>query len=85
MKVSFLVTAQQVQNTLRKEQLMFGFILFIVVLSSVVRLFTRPFYGYYRPRIFPFGGFGGWGMGYPFGPMWHGHHHHHRHHHMGYW
>ena len=41
---------------------MFGFILFIIVLSSVMRLFTRPFYGYYRPWIYPFGGFGGWGL-----------------------
>ena len=44
---------------------MFGFILFIVVLSFIGSLFSRPFYGYYRrPRIYrPFGGFGGWGWG----------------------
>ena len=57
---------------------MFGFILFIVVLSFIGSLFSRPFYGYYRrPRIYrPFGGFGG--------PMCRGpHHHHHHHHHMG--
>ena len=64
---------------------MFGFIILLVVLSSIGRLFTRPFYGYYRPRIYPYGGFGGWGMGY--GPMFHGHHHHHMGHghchHMG--
>ena len=41
---------------------MFGLILFVLVLSSVGLLFSRPYYGYYRPRIFPFGGFGGWGM-----------------------
>ena len=61
---------------------MFGFIIFIIVLSFVVRLFTRPFYGYYRPRMYPYSGFGLWGMGHPYGPMCHGHHHHH-HHHMG--
>ena len=66
---------------------MFGFILFVIVLSSVVRLFSRPFFGYYRPRHYynPFGGFGRWGMGmghhHYHGPMCHGHHHHH--HHMG--
>ena len=67
---------------------MFGFILFIVVLSFIGSLFSRPFYGYYRrPRIYrPFGGFGswGWGMGPHYGPMCRGpHHHHHHHHHMG--
>ena len=66
---------------------MFGFILFVVVLAFVGRLFSRPFYGYRRPRSFyyPFGGFGRWGMGMgrPYGPMFHGHHHHHHHHHMG--
>ena len=36
---------------------MFGLILFIFVLSFVVRLFTRPFCGYYRPW-----GYGGWGL-----------------------
>lgn len=41
---------------------MFGLILFIIVLSFIVRLFSRPFYGYYRPWGYPFGGFGGWGM-----------------------
>ena len=40
---------------------MFGLLLFIFVLSFVVRLFTRPFYGYYRPWIYPFGGWGLWG------------------------
>ena len=67
---------------------MFGFILFVFVLSFIVRLFSRPFYGYYRPRIFPFGGFGGWGMGYHRHPMHHMHHMYHMyrgcpHHHMG--
>ena len=66
---------------------MFGLILFIFVLSSLVRMFSRPFHGYYRPRIYPFGGFGGWGMGMRrhYGPMWYGspYHHHHHHHHMG--
>ena len=66
---------------------MFGLILVIVVVSFIGRLFSRPFYGYYRPRIFPDGGFGGWGMGmrHPYGPMWFGgpRHHHHHHHHMG--
>ena len=59
---------------------MFGLILFIFVLSFVVRLFSRPFFGYYRPRIYPFGGFGGggWGMGYhPMPHMHHGGPHHH--------
>ena len=62
---------------------MFGLIIFIFVLSFVVRLFTRPFYGYYRPWIYPYSGFGLWGMGMgrPYGPMYFGHHHHH---HMGY-
>ena len=62
---------------------MFGFIILLVVLSSIGRLIFRPFYGYYRPRIYPYGGFGGWGMGmgHPYGPMCHGHHH--MHHHMG--
>ena len=56
---------------------MFGFIIFILVVSFLGRLFTRPFYGYYRPWMYPFGGFGGWGMG----PMYHrGCHHHHHHH-----
>ena len=64
---------------------MFGLILFIVVLSFIGRLFTRPYYGYRRSRIYPFGGFGGWGMGYPYHhhSMYHGCPHHH-HHHMGY-
>ena len=64
---------------------MFGLILFIFVLSFVVRLFSRPFYGYYRPRIYPFGGFGGWGWGMGH-PHWHHHPHHMGHghcHHMG--
>ena len=68
---------------------MFGFILFVVLLAFVGRLFSRPFYGYRRPRNFfyPFGGFGLWGMGmgyrhYHDPMMCHGHHHHH-HHHMG--
>ena len=60
---------------------MFGFIIVIIVLSFVVRLFTRPFFGYYRPQMYPYSGFGLWGMGHPYGPMCHGHHHHH--HHMG--
>ena len=54
----------------------------IVVLSFIGRLFTRPFYMYRRPWIFPFGGIGGWGMGYHHHhhPMHHcGHHHHHCH------
>ena len=62
---------------------MFGLILFILVLSFVGRLFSRPFYGYYRPRIYPFGGFGGWGMGHR-RPMMHHMHHRGPHHHMGY-
>ena len=41
---------------------MFGFIILLLVLSFVGRLFFRPFYGYYRPWGYPFGGFGGWGM-----------------------
>ena len=41
---------------------MFGFIILLLVLSFVGRLFFRPFYGYYRPWGDPFGGFGGWGM-----------------------
>ena len=67
---------------------MFGFIIFLVVLTFVGNLFSRPFYGYYRrPRMHRFGGFGGWGwgMGRPYGPMWHGCPHHHHHHHMGHW
>ena len=59
---------------------MFRLFLFVLVLSFVGRLFRRPFYGYYRPRIFPYGGFYGWGMGRPYGPMTHRgprcHHHH---------
>ena len=47
---------------------MFGFIIFVLVLSFVARLFTRPFIGYH-PR-----GFGGWGWGMGR----HCHHHHHR-------
>ena len=45
---------------------MFKFIIFILVLSVIGSIFSRPHYGYYRrPRIYPFGGFGyrGWGMG----------------------
>ena len=38
---------------------MFGFIILLLVLSFVGRLFFRPFYGYYRPWGYPFGG---WGM-----------------------
>ena len=57
---------------------MFGLIIFVLVLSFVGRLFSRPHYGYYRPRIFSYSGFGGWGMGHPHGPMMHhGPHHHH--------
>ena len=41
---------------------MFGFIILLLVLSFVGRLFTRPFFGYYRPWGYPFGGYGGWGM-----------------------
>lgn len=41
---------------------MFRFILFVFVLSFIVRLISRPFYGYYRPWLFPYGGFGGLGM-----------------------
>ena len=68
---------------------MFGFIIFLVVLSFIGRLFSRPYYGYYRPRIYPYGGFGSWGMGmghhcgpvFRRGPFHHmGYHHHH---HMG--
>lgn len=66
---------------------MFGLIIFIVVLSFIGRLFSRPYYGYFRPRIYPFGRFGGWGTGY----YCHHRHHHpmhfgypHRHYHMGY-
>ena len=64
---------------------MFRFILFVIVMSYIVRLFTRPFFGYYRPRIYPFGGFGGWGMGmgYPYGPMWYGPRYYRRP--MGFW
>ena len=65
---------------------MFGLIIFVVVLSIISGLFSRPRYGYYRPRIDPFWGLGGWGMGYRHhGPMCHGHHHPHMHmhHHMG--
>lgn len=68
---------------------MFGFILFIVVLAFVGRLFSRSFFGYRRPwnYYYPFGGFSPWGMGmghrhYHDPMMWHGHPHHH-HHHMG--
>jgi hypothetical protein len=68
---------------------MFGFIIFILVLSVIGSIFSRPHYGYYRrPRIYPFGGFGyrGWGMGphyhHHHGPMCHGPHHHHHHHHF---
>ena len=61
---------------------MFGLILFVLVLSSVGLLFSRPYYGYYRPRVFPYSGFGGWGMGRPYGPMMH-HGPCHHHHHMG--
>ena len=60
---------------------MFGLILFIFVLSFVVRLISRPLYGYYRPWFFPYGGFGSWGMGmgHRHCPMHHRgpHHHHH--------
>ena len=67
---------------------MFGFILFVVVLAFVGRLFSRPFFGYRRPwnYYYPFGGFSPWGMGmgryhrHHHGPMCHGPHHHH---HMG--
>ena len=65
---------------------MFGLIIFVVVLSIIGGLFSRPRYGYYRSRIYPFGGFSPWGMGYRHhGPMCHGHHHPHMHmhHHMG--
>ena len=41
---------------------MFGFIIFMIVLSFVGRLFFRLFYGYYSPWGYPYGGFGGWGM-----------------------
>ena len=62
---------------------MFGLIIFIVVVSFIGRLFSRPYYGYYRPRIHPYGGFGGWGMGMgrPYGPMHFGGHPHHMGHH----
>ena len=65
---------------------MFGFIIFVLVLSFLLRPFSRPYYGYRRPRIYPFGlfgpfggygGFGGWGMPYQHGPMHYGGHHHH--------
>ncbi len=64
---------------------MLGLIIFLVVLSFAGRLFSRPYYGYYRPRIYPYGGFGwrggmgGWG----YGPMRYGPRHHHHHHPMG--
>ena len=49
-----------------RRMTMFKFIIFILVLSVIGSIFSRPHYGYYRrPRIYPFGGFGyrGWGMG----------------------
>ena len=69
---------------------MFGFIIVIIVLSSIFGLFSRAFSGYYRrPRINRFGpfggygGFGGWGMGMrgPYDPMFRGGPHCHNHHH----
>ena len=72
--------AIQVQDYLRKELTMFGLIiLFVLVMFFVGRLFSRPFYGYYRPRIYPYGGFGNWGMGRSYGPIMH----HGPHGHMG--
>lgn len=65
---------------------MFGFIIFVIVLSFIGRLFSRPRYGYYyRPRMNPFGGLGwfGMGMGRNYGPMHHGPHHMHHHGPMG--
>jgi hypothetical protein len=61
---------------------MFGLILFIVVVVIIGGLFSRPFTSYHRPWYYPFGVFGGWGMGHRHHhhPMFHGHHHHH---HMG--